>query len=315
MTKLSVSMLLNRLLGLFLMTLLSVTSFAETASPAQKDPDPVFNNDFVRQTNHCQFANEEFDLLSVGTKNEFDNEESYFGAKTLWIRPKGKAPVLASRNDKLEYGEFSVTRFGDTESLENCFGVPAIPMGENILAIGFIKDDRPGGESAGAIFYNVKTRQVLASEILGTLANRHDGFFSDTRARGLSIMTEGPALYLLTAESRSEANGSQAMIAGWKQNFRDFDLGVIKRFTWLENKVVGQEDFQATWKLTPWHWYFKDEAEFKKLAGWDEATKTFAHKMIFATRNENSAKVPRCFQFANKMSELKKDSWLCRTMK
>lgn len=301
-----------------LFALNSSQSFAEPKQAEKKDPDPQFNSETVRQINHCQFAGEEFDLVSAGLSRDFDAEESYFGTKVLWVQHKGKKTILAAREDILEYGEFSVTRFGDSTTMANCFAMQAIPMNDKVIALAFIQDARPGGDNVGAIFYDVKAHQVLEFKILGSLASRiGDAFFGSERAASLGIPVDlvGPrAIYLQTKESRSEAFTGQASIDGRKQNYEDEDLGVIKKIFWDGQRAVIQDDVQATWARSPWSPYFKDVEEFKSLSGWNESTHSFKYPMIFVTSGDKNKRTARCFQFGQANS-LKPTNWICRKPK
>lgn len=199
--------------------------------------------------------------------------------------------------------------FLSPEDSSLCDKTQAYDLGNGLVALFYLQDNRPFQDLYHVIFYNYKADRVLEQKNLGAVSQ-------------LFALKDGFAYSVL--KPRSDVDSVEMTSTfGTKMKAVDKDLNalhVVKaRKGKSEFKILDTIDPKLSFEKNEWKFFFKNKADFLKAAGWNSKEQKFKNETVYEASQldpQQTGQREICIALTDKRGgTLNARDWRCRKEK
>ena len=272
-----------------LLILPAIASAAEKPAKAEMRVKADYKHAVSHFSAKCRVGTSEFTLHLGDTLKEPDSEsvEMGFGLAWLTFGKKGLVEALPA----MQYNELLFLK-PKGDSL--CDETLALKQANGTVAIFLRQNGRPFEDFLSVIFFDPKKNKVLASR-------RELGRASvvEETSKGTEFMIK---------DSPSDVGDFTVTVKGKTSKTSEEVTETWNLISREGGKVIVATDKDRTWEKSKYQGYFKNQAEFDKIFGWDDKAKVYSGFLIYHTDDPDCIQV----QVGKARKATNEDPWTCR---
>jgi hypothetical protein len=268
----------------FLLLFVSTMAYANQDTSSQD----LFEKTFARANSYCTFKDKRLELLIRGGSKFTETKELGYGEYTFF---KIEELVEAFKFSRAQASLFRFYR--DKNSI--CSKSTGYPIQGDVVAFLFGGENRPNFNQLVIQLYDFKEMKALeAIEThlsVSKTYQRPNGFI-------FKVMPE-----------RYDIEMGKVMLNKVDFTYQDRAFPIWMGYTTKGIKLLAD----VTFKKLPWRKYFKDQAQFFKISGWNPVQKKFDRPVVYFAVNFSIRK--KCVLFLEKKMPLNgSETWTCHAM-
>lgn len=241
----------------------------------------------------CRLGKNKTSLLLRFDKKPTTAQNEYTGAPIVFLKGTKTHTIEPLKDD----GDFS---FISPKIKSKCKDTLAFPMGKDLLAIFYSKDNRPFQEIYKVVTWNSKSDKIVDTQILGPVSEIfeiNDGFAFST------LIPRSDA-----DEREVNSESGKVLVA------TDKDLNALKVAKIYDKKLFIEFDPHLSYEKSQWKKFFKDKAEYLNASGWDSVLKTFKNIVVYEASElkfKERALKETCIALTFRRGERFENKWRC----
>lgn len=245
----------------------------------------LIDKTYVRDNSYCRLNNKTIELEVRSFDKYTEVGDSEYG-EHIFALQSGKPILLPLNHDNL--GSYRLFK----GKSDYCSKSLAISAGEDVLALFFLKDNRPLGDTLSVLFYNVKTTKA---QLLETAYSTESG-----------IIDHGKLKFQLLQKNIAPQLG-KIKIEGSDFIFHEKS---IRPWLVLEGRVFVTDNF-LTYERSEIKKHFINQNEFERNFGWNPKSKKFLLRPYYYAINHQLKVECLAVPYKKKM-DLSTHKWKCR---
>ncbi|MES2526759.1 MAG: hypothetical protein V4598_06715 [Bdellovibrionota bacterium] len=265
------------------MTSLLALLFSMTVMATDQD---IFEKSYPRDNSFCQMGSAKVEIMVRGAQLHIEPEDKMWGEFVFSRISNGPVTKLPVTSESGLYRLFQ----GNPSSCTKVVG----SLLDGKFAVLFQKNNRPHKNQVVIQYFDPKTSNALETIHTPYLADK-----AMVKSNGFLIRTHLP--------NRSDIEMGKVLIKEKKYLFQDHRFPVwvsISKEGFSVDPATTFEDF--TYKA-----FFKTIDEFKTLAGWNEAEKSFNNRTLYVAIN-HEAKSKCILLVKEKQKFTGEEAWICQ---
>ncbi len=226
-------------------------------------------------------------------------ENDFFGAPLVFIKSlRDSKPQIVEPLTQPYAGEFSYTKQIEASICDKTQGYK---LSGSILAILYVKDDRPLQDLTRLVVYDAHAKKILEKKELGAVSK-------------MMPLKTGFAFSMMA--QRSDAHPIEMRSsAGRKMSAVDQDLGAFQSVRFEDGKLKIEFDPELSFEKSRWKKYFKNQSDYFKSAGWDPKNRTFKNTVVYEASHfdrKESDFLESCMVMTDRRGgKIEHDQWKC----
>lgn len=264
--------------------LILISLYSVFAQASDFETRALMEKTYAHDNSYCRVGQNvvEFEIRSFEKYTQPDDAD--YGEHIFALHNK-KRMLLPLNSDNLS--RFKLLK-GENP---NCSKVLSLKLDQDVLAVFFLKDNRPLGNLFTVLFYDLKNK---SSKVLTTDFVTSRGFLHEGKLKFPSL------------QKNPEAHMGKIVLNGTTYIYRDSEL-----VNWISfDGKTFQTDGDLTFEKFEWKNIFSKE-EFERAAGLDSKTGEYQQKRYIMAVNHLLKR--RCLVFSNlPASQIAATEWKCR---
>ena len=269
---------------LFIFGLICLTQMAEAYDFQTR---LLIDKTYVHDNSYCQLNQKRFEVEIRSFDKYTEMNDSEYGEYTFIMHSGKKILLPLNHNNLGKYRLFKGENSLCTKSL-------AISIDKNVLALFFLRDNRPLGDTLSIVLYNVKNQETKLIE---------------TSHRPLHGFEAGNIIkFQLKPELRTPLFG-KLILKGKKYIYQEKYIKPWMTF----NGQVFEVDTQLSFERAEIKGRFRNQTEFERQFGWNHNLRAYQlDKYLYAVNHELKEEC-LAFPFEAK-KDLTQHKWECKSM-